>query len=160
MKTVDILDVTFFTDEAWLHFSGYVNTQKTQLWSSENPHALHEKPLHDQKLGVWVAISRRRIVGHLFFEETVHSKHYCSVLHNFVGLLEGNEITYSWFQQDGTTAHTANNSMKLLNEIFGERVISRNLWPPRLSDLTHETFICGEQQNLQCIVITHAHLLN
>jgi hypothetical protein len=28
-KTVDILDVTFFTDEAWFHFSGYVNTQNT-----------------------------------------------------------------------------------------------------------------------------------
>jgi hypothetical protein len=29
MKTVDILDVTFFTDEAWFHLSGYVNTQNT-----------------------------------------------------------------------------------------------------------------------------------
>jgi len=85
---VDFLDVTFFTDEAWFHFSGYVNTQKTRLWSSENPHALHEKLLHDQKLGVWVAISRRRIVDPLFFEETVNSKHYCLMLHGFIGLLE------------------------------------------------------------------------
>jgi hypothetical protein len=29
MKTVDILDVTFFTDEAWFHLFGYVNTQNT-----------------------------------------------------------------------------------------------------------------------------------
>jgi hypothetical protein len=28
-KTVDNLDVTFFTDEAWFHLSGYVNTQNT-----------------------------------------------------------------------------------------------------------------------------------
>jgi hypothetical protein len=49
------------------------------------------------------------------------------MLHVFIGLLEKDEITYSWFQQDGATAHTANNSMKLLNEIFGERVISRSL---------------------------------
>jgi len=122
-KIVDILDVIFFTDEAWLHLLGYVNTQNTRLWSSENPHALHEKPLHNQKLGVWVAISRRHIVGPLFFEETVNSKLYCSMLHDFVGLLEEDEITYSWFQQDCATAHTANNSLKLLNEIFGERVI-------------------------------------
>jgi hypothetical protein len=27
-KTVDILDVTFFTDEAWFHLSGYFNTQR------------------------------------------------------------------------------------------------------------------------------------
>ena len=31
-------------------------------------------------------------------------------------------------------------SMKLLNEIFGERVISRNLWPPRSPDLTPPHF--------------------
>jgi len=44
-KIVDILDVTFFTDEAWFHLSGYVNTQNTRLCLSENPHALHEKNL-------------------------------------------------------------------------------------------------------------------
>jgi hypothetical protein len=30
--------------------------------------------------------------------------------------------------------------MKILNEISGERVISRNLWPPRSSDLTPPDF--------------------
>ena len=42
---------------------------------------------------------------------------------------------YSWFQQDGATAHTAKNSMKLLEEVFCERIISKNLWPPRSPDL-------------------------
>jgi hypothetical protein len=129
-KTVDVLDVTL-TDEAWFHLSCYVNTQHTRLWSSENPYAVHEKPLFDQKLGVWFVIPRRRIVGPLFFEETVNSIRYCSMFHDFIALLEEDEITYSWFQDDGTTAHTAYNSMKLLNEIFEERVISRNLWPLR-----------------------------
>jgi hypothetical protein len=36
--------------------------------------------------------------------------------------------------------HTANNSMKLLNETFRERVISRNLRPPRSPDLTPPDF--------------------
>jgi hypothetical protein len=44
-KNVDILDVTFFTDAAWFHLSGYVNTQNTRLWSSENPHAVLENSL-------------------------------------------------------------------------------------------------------------------
>jgi hypothetical protein len=48
-------------------------------------------------------------------------------VNDFIGLLEEDEITYSLFQQDGATAHTANDSMKLLNEIFGERVISENM---------------------------------
>jgi hypothetical protein len=79
-------------------------------------------------------------VGPLFFEEIVNSKRYCSMLYDFIGLLEEDEITYSWFQQDGATAHTANNSMKLLNEIFGECVISGNLWPLRSPDLTPPDF--------------------
>jgi hypothetical protein len=76
------------------------------------------------------------------------------MLYNFICQLEEDEITYSWFQQDGATAHTANNSMKLLNEIFGERVISTNLCPPRSPNFTPP-----EQQNLQCIVIAHARLM-
>jgi hypothetical protein len=51
------------------------------------------------------------IVGPSFFEETVNSKRYCSVLHDFIGLLEEDQITYSWVQQDGANAHIANNSM-------------------------------------------------
>ena len=72
----DVLDVTFFTDKAWFHLSGYINLQNSRLWSSDNPHSLHEKPLHD-KVGVWVAISRRRIVGPIFFMNTINSEHYC-----------------------------------------------------------------------------------
>jgi hypothetical protein len=68
-----------------------------------------------------------RLVGPLFFEKTANSKSYCSKLHDFISELEEDEIAYSWFQKDGTIAHTANNYIKLLNEIFGERVISSPL---------------------------------
>jgi hypothetical protein len=50
--------------------------------------------------------------------------------------------------------------MKLRNEIFGERVISRNVWPPRSPDLTPPDFCLWEQQNLQRIVIAHARLMS
>jgi hypothetical protein len=83
------------------------------------------------------------------------------MLHNFIGLLEEHEITYSWFQQDGATAHTANNSMKLLNEIFRECVISRNLMASSFaSSYSTRLYICGEQHHLQCIVIAHARLMS
>jgi hypothetical protein len=72
-------------------------------------------------------------------ERTVNSERHCSVLYDFIGLLEQDEITYSWFQQDGATAHTANNSMKLLNEISGERVFSANLWPLARRTLLHRS---------------------
>jgi hypothetical protein len=54
-----ILDYTWFSDEAWFHLSGYVNSQKTRLWGSENPHALYEEPLYSQKVGVFSALSQR-----------------------------------------------------------------------------------------------------
>lgn len=33
-----LLDFTFYSDEAWFHLSGYINSQNFRTWSSENPH--------------------------------------------------------------------------------------------------------------------------
>jgi hypothetical protein len=33
----DLLDLFFFNDEAWFHFSEYVNLQNTLTWNAENP---------------------------------------------------------------------------------------------------------------------------
>jgi hypothetical protein len=40
-----------------------------------------------------------------------------------------------FFQLDSAKAQTANNSMYWLESIFGDRIISRGLWPPYLPDL-------------------------
>jgi transposase len=34
----DILDVTFFTHEAYFHLSGYINSQNSHVWCAHNPH--------------------------------------------------------------------------------------------------------------------------
>ena len=39
-----ILDYTWFLDEAWFHLSGYVNSQNSRIWASENPNTIHEEP--------------------------------------------------------------------------------------------------------------------
>ncbi|RZC38791.1 hypothetical protein BDFB_014600, partial [Asbolus verrucosus] len=44
-----VLEKTFFSDEAWFHLSGYVNSQNMRMWSSENPYYYVEEPLHPQK---------------------------------------------------------------------------------------------------------------
>jgi hypothetical protein len=46
------------------------------------------------------------------------------------------EQSYTWFQQDSATAHTADNSLMALEGVFGDRIISRGLWPARSPDLT------------------------
>ena len=63
----ELLEKTFFTDEAWFHLSGYVNSQNMRMWSQEKPPFYVEAPLHAQKIGVWAAISQRRIIGPFFF---------------------------------------------------------------------------------------------
>jgi hypothetical protein len=47
---IQVLDDTFFLDEAWFHLSGYMNSQKRQLQISENQHAYNETPLHMVKI--------------------------------------------------------------------------------------------------------------
>ncbi|CAI9721860.1 Hypothetical predicted protein [Octopus vulgaris] len=41
------LDMTFFSDEAWIHLSGYLNSQSTRIWSALILHELVESPLHE-----------------------------------------------------------------------------------------------------------------
>jgi hypothetical protein len=42
---------TFCSDKAWFTSSGYVNRQNNRHLGTENPHIVHEVPLHDLKLG-------------------------------------------------------------------------------------------------------------
>jgi hypothetical protein len=94
-----VLDQVFFTDEASFHLSGYVNSQNYRTWKTENPHNYTETPLHPQKIGVWCAISRLRIIGPLFFETSVHAEAYKELIQQFIALLQVDERN-CWFQQD------------------------------------------------------------
>ena len=96
------------------------------------------------------------MIGPYFFEDeagravTVNSSRYTEMLGTF---LEpelqrlGVENETLWFQQDGAMAHTARTVMRVLNEMFPARVISRrgNIeWPARSNDLNACDFLlCG-----------------
>jgi hypothetical protein len=43
---IGVLDQVFFTDKAWFHLSGYVNSQNYRIWRTENPHNYIETALH------------------------------------------------------------------------------------------------------------------
>jgi hypothetical protein len=141
--TIYVLENVFFSDKAWFHLSGYVNSQNSRFWSSENPHLFHEVPLHFQKTGCCCVTSCKRIVGPIFFSETVTAEKYQEIIMQFISLLNEEEHI-CWLQQDGATSHTANSTMKMLKQFFDDRIISKNLWPPRSPDLTPpDYFLCG-----------------
>jgi len=70
----------------------------------------------------------------------VNGVRYREMITNFLWPeLEDMDVDDMWFQQDGATCHTANETMALLRNKFNGRVISRNgdvNWPPRSCDLT------------------------
>ncbi len=64
-------------------------------------------------------------------------------MQDFIALLEPEE-RYAWFQQDGATARTAQNSMRVILEFFDDRIISKSKWPARSPDLSPtDFFLCG-----------------
>lgn len=127
----------FMSDEAWFHLSGYVNSQNTRHWSCENPHIIYEAPLHDQKIGVWCAVSGTRIVGPIFFSSIVNTDVYLDILRQFNEQLTPQERMQFFFQQDGATCHTSQKSLTRIHEVFTEeRTVSKGLWPPRSPDLS------------------------
>jgi hypothetical protein len=83
-------------DEAWFMLSGYVNSQNFRIWSTDNPHAYLEAPLHPQKIGIWwIAVSRRRLIGPIFFNNTINEQRYREqILQNFIQQLDENERNY------------------------------------------------------------------
>ena len=71
---------------------------------------------------------------------TVTLDRYVEMLQSFVAPALNNfqQLHEAWFQQDGATSHTAKQSMAAVQELFGNRVISRFgdiPWPPRSPDL-------------------------
>jgi hypothetical protein len=64
---------------------------------------------------------------------------YQELIQKFIALLKVDERN-CWFQQDSATAHTAASAMEILHEFFGEKLISKGLWPPKSPDLTSPDF--------------------
>ncbi|GFQ79310.1 uncharacterized protein TNCT_573331 [Trichonephila clavata] len=84
-----------------------------------------------------------RVIGPYFFEnedgtpKTNSGASYRTTIETFLRPMV--KQNFVWFQQDGTTAHTARQTMNVLREIFGKRRILKNsdfLWPFRSPDFT------------------------
>lgn len=141
-------DAIFFaSDEAHFYLSGFVNKQNFRYWGNENPRETHKKPLHSPRVTVWCAVGQKTVIGPYFFEEncvnvTVNSERYIAMLQDFfLPELRRRRIPKRrvWFQQDGATCHTSNDTINFLRQNFPNHLISARgdiHWPPRSPDLS------------------------
>jgi hypothetical protein len=133
------------------HLSGYVNNQNSHIWSVTNLDQIKGTSTDDQKVGVSCAISRNPIIGPIFIYDTINSECYCEViLYRFPEHLNEDETACGHFQQDSATAHTAPVSMTLQHSAFRDRIISKDIWPPHLPDITSPFYYLWEA--MKCAV--------
>ncbi|GFW86020.1 uncharacterized protein TNCV_1968281 [Trichonephila clavipes] len=155
----DFLKRILFSDEAHFWLNGYVDKQNCRIWSEANPQVYVETPLHPEKLTVWCALWAGGIIRPYFFKNdeghnvTVNSDRYRAMITNFfIPELNNHDVQELWFQQDGSTCHTARATINLLKDTFGDRLISRFgpvNWPPRSCDLTPvDYFLWGYVKSL------------
>ncbi|GFG35481.1 hypothetical protein Cfor_00547 [Coptotermes formosanus] len=67
-RTPQFLDHLIMSGEAHFHLNGNVNKQNFIYWAAENPHTLHQKPLHGEKVTVWCGVSAFGGLGPYFSE--------------------------------------------------------------------------------------------
>ena len=90
------------------------------------------------KCTAWIAIFKHGIIGPFCFEDDneqcviINTDRHVQVLRKFRTAL-GQRIevvrVLQWFQQDGATPHTSNESLAWLNHRFSDRLISRKSDP-------------------------------
>ena len=71
---------------------------------------------------------------------TVNAEEYIRIFTDFVNQLTDDELSHGYFQEDSAKCHTSRASMREIESFFKDRIISKNLWPPRFPDLTPPNF--------------------
>ena len=130
----DFVDDVWFSDEAHFLLSDHVNSKNNIFWGSTPPEHCLQRPLHSVKCTAWVAISKHGIIGPFWFDDdsersvTINTEQYVQVLGKFwtaLGLRRGVVMVLQWFQQDGATPQSSNESLAWLQQRFHDRRIRR-----------------------------------
>ena len=149
----------WFSDEAHFALNSAVNRRSNVYWGQNKTTEVSQMPLHSPKVTVWCAMSSNMVIGPFFFEDgqgntvTVNQENYRSVLVKFVASLRRRQVDLdnAWFQQDGATPHAAIETLRRLQQVFGDRVISRRTnhpWSPHSPDLNPlDFFLWGYMKN-------------
>ncbi|GFW12703.1 uncharacterized protein TNCV_3884131 [Trichonephila clavipes] len=137
-----------FSDEAHFWLNGYVTKQNCRIWSEANPQVYVETPLNPEKLtGALYGLVESFFKSDEGHNVTVNGDRYRAMITNFfIPELNNHDVQELWFQQDGSTCHTAHATIDLLKDTFGDRLISHFgpvNWHPRSCDLTQQDYFCG-----------------
>jgi hypothetical protein len=143
LPIIETAQEIIYSDEASFRTDGHVNRWNCYLWDYSRPEQfVVEADQGASRVTVWAGISTERIFGPYFFPGTVTAEVYQAMLTEILLpdiLQQRGTVDGIWFQQDGAPAHTANSTKTLLQNLFGERIVSSGLpheWPPRSPDLT------------------------
>lgn len=145
------LKMLWTSDEAHCYLDKQINSKNNIFWGSSKPDIVQDRSLHSKKVTVWCALSERAIIGPFFFEEkgktvTINTERYLKVVNKFWNQLQKDypaEYGRMWFQQDGATPHTSNDSLEWLTARFKKKIVSRKTeiqWPPYSPDLSPPDF--------------------
>ena len=87
--------------------------------------------------------------GPIFFQNTVYSRTYVNdTLTPFFRELTNRERNFAFFQQDSATAHTVDISMREIEYVFHDGIITRYLWSARCPDMTpYDFYLWGRLKN-------------
>lgn len=144
-----------WTDETTFCTSGSPNRKNLHFWADENPHKILEtKRSGRRSLSLWCGILRNKIIGPIFFQNTLTGASYLEMLQQIenhldavLPLIEANQIIW---QQDGAPPHNVAEVTEYINRNY-PLWIGRNgpiLWPPNSPDLTPlDTFLWGTLKN-------------
>ena len=75
--------IIMMSDEAHFHLNGSVNKQNFQYWAPQNPHEVHERPVHSPKVTVWCAFGKVGVIGPYFSEENGITTTKLSPVHRY-----------------------------------------------------------------------------
>ena len=125
-----------WTDEAHFNLIGNVNIKNFAHWADMNLHAASPVPLFDAKFTMWCGISGTDFLGLYFFEDTTSTGFVtCSArlsvysyTANYVmpELLQQNPLNDIVWMQDVASPQIAKSVSSVLEQHFGDRIISRH----------------------------------
>ncbi|GBN50620.1 hypothetical protein AVEN_201652-1 [Araneus ventricosus] len=141
-----------WTDEACFSRNGMFNRQNVPTWSLEIPRYAVEVRHQLRWSIVWCGNFNDRLIGPVFYEETLTAQRYLELLQdvitNFVENLPLQQLRNVWFQHDGVPPHKISNVKQYPMETFQNQVIRYGgfvEWSSRSPDLTPlDFFLWGD----------------